>query len=121
MLVIRAFIVLGLLTILSACSGALTFHGKGLIPMYVGAKKDHDTPIEIEGEKEVYLWGNINPDNEVFIDEELYNQGMLSAANITVHQYQSKMNFIISLLSFGLYMPKNYRIRAFGKQLGDDE
>ena len=106
-------LLLALPLILSACA-QLTFHSEGKIPTYIGPQKNHNYFVKVDGTKEFFFWGNVGPDIHVFVDDELGKQGVVSAANLKVHQYQSFSSYIWSLVSFGLYIPIDYRIEAFG-------
>ncbi len=99
--------------LLTSCT-QLSFQGNGYIPLYLTPRPDHNVYTEASGIKEYYLWGIIGPDNTIDVDKVLYEQGLVSAANITMHDYQSTSNFFKALLSFGFYIPKNYKITARG-------
>lgn len=101
----------------SSCT-SLSFEGKGLIPLYLTARPNHKKIVRIEGHKEYYLWGLIGPDRTIYLDEEFYDQGLVSAAAIDIHEYQKTTSFLKALFSFGFYIPKDYVITARGVSPG---
>ncbi len=103
--------------ILSGCT-SISFKGKGLIPVYLTPRADHQKLVEAHGHKEFYLWGLIGPDRDVFVDELLYDKGLISAAGLSVHEYQSTGSFMKALFSFGFYIPKEYKVSAKGIEGG---
>lgn len=108
----------GLLTsALSSCT-SISFEGKGLIPVYLTARPNHKKTVRIEGHKEFYLWGLIGPDRTIYLDEEFYDQGLVSVAAIDVHEYQKTSSFLKALFSFGFYIPKDYVVIGRGVSPG---
>ncbi len=104
---------------LSACT-SITFQSRGLIPVFITPKDQHNTFVKTSGQKEFYLWGLIGPDTIVEVDRELIDQGLASAANISLYEYQTFGSFCKSLLSLGLYIPKPYKMTAFGLKSDND-
>ncbi len=115
----QALLWLILLALISSCT-TVSFEGKGLIPLYLTARPDHTKYVRIEGRKEFYLWGLIAPDRQVFLDEEFYDNGLVSVAAIDIHEYQKTTSFLKALLSLGFYIPKDYVISAHGVAPGNN-
>lgn len=112
-----AFLILICAVLFTSCT-TISFKGKGLIPLYLTERPDHQKYVEVKGHKEFYLWGLVGPDTEVFMDEEIYDQGFISAANVTVQEYQDLGHFLSALFSFGFYIPKDYKVTARGVEGG---
>jgi hypothetical protein len=68
----------------------------------------------IEGEKEFFLWGIYPEAHNVYIDKEFKDHGFRSATKIKITEYQSVKNYLLSYLSFGMYIPKNYVLEGYG-------
>lgn len=116
----QAFLWLLMGGLASSCT-SISFEGKGLIPLYLTARPQHTKFVRIKGHKEFYLWGLIGPDRQVFLDEEFYDNGLVSVAAIDVHEYQKTTSFLKALFSFGLYIPKDYVITGQGIAPGSAE
>ena len=94
----------------------LTFKSYGQFPIHLGAKKYHGEIEVYEGEKDFYLWGIIPYEHKVYLDNVLKEYDYVSAANIEIEEYQNLENFILSFVSLGLYVPRNYRVKFYGKK-----
>lgn len=104
---------------MSSCT-SVSFEGRGLIPIYLTPRPDHNKLLELRGRKEFYLWGLIGPDDTVYLDEEFYNNGMSSVAGINVHEYQKTSSFLKALFSLGFFIPKDYIISGHGVAPGEE-
>jgi len=104
---------------LAGCT-QISFQSKGLIPVYSSQRPDHQNIVTLKGTKEFYLWGLIGPDDKVYLDEELYDQGLVVASNITIQEYQEVSSFLKAFFSLGFYIPKNYKVTAHGLEANDD-
>ncbi|MCR9203214.1 MAG: hypothetical protein NXH75_01455 [Halobacteriovoraceae bacterium] len=112
----RAFYCLSLLALLvsfSSCT-SIKFHGKGLIPLYLTPRPDHVHRVTVEGRKEFYLWGLIGPDDDVYMDEQFYDNGLISVASIDIQEFQKPSSYWKAILSLGFYIPKDYVISGLG-------
>jgi hypothetical protein len=99
----------------------LEFKSSGLIPISIASQQKHVKPASVEGHREFYFWGLLPREQSVLIDEELKDQGLISAAEVEVETFETWGSTIKEILSLGLYNPRHYRIRALGpKTLGDD-
>lgn len=97
----------------------IRYESQGFIPLYFGPRQNHHHKVEVAGVKEFYLWGRIHPDDHVYIDEEFYDQGLLSVVDIDVTQFQTVNQFLTAFFSLGLYIPISYRISGKGAKAGD--
>ncbi|GEM_PF-1642351 len=113
-------LVIGIILLTMCGCTHISFHGKGLIPIYLTPRPEHTKYTEISGSKEFYLWGLIGPDSEVFLDEEFYNNGLASVAGISIHEYQKTSSFWKAILSLGFYIPKDYVISGHGINPGGE-
>ena len=111
----RILISASFVLLLSSCT-TLTFKSYGEFPIYIGPKKHHGEIHFFEGEKDFYLWGIIPYEHKVYIDDILKKSDFLSVANVEFEEYQSVKNFAFSVLSLGLYVPRNYRVKFNGKK-----
>lgn len=116
----RAFLCMNLLAMLVFTSGctSIKFQGKGLIPLYLTPRPDHVHRVTVEGRKEFYLWGLIGPDDSVYMDEEFYDNGLISVASIDIQEYQKPLSYWKAILSLGFYIPKDYLITGLGVSPG---
>lgn len=87
-----------------------------LVPVSIAPKKNHKHQVFSEGVKEFYLWGLVPEKHDIKLDELIDELGMVSAANIRIEEYQTWRSKVISLISFGMLVPINYRISAFGQR-----
>ena len=112
---IYIFLLAFLLLSNSACT-TLTFKSYGEFPIHIGPKKYHGDLEVYEGEKDFYLWGVIPYEHKIYLDTIMKNYDFVSVANIEVEEYQSFGNFLLSAVSLGLYIPRNYRVKFNGKK-----
>lgn len=112
------FLGVAFLNLAAGCTH-IRYESEGFIPLYLGQRENHRHKVEIGGVKEFYLWGRIHPDDHVFIDEEFYNQGLLSVGEIEVTQFQTLNQFLTAFFSLGFYIPISYKITAKGAKEGD--
>lgn len=98
------------------------YRSSGKMEVTLAARVEHDHRVEARGHKEFYLWGKIpTSDHTVFLDKELWDQGLVSAANLNITEYQSMGDMIVSWLSLGMYIPVRYKITAYGIKSGEME
>ena len=100
---------------LTSCT-VMSFKSTGHYPIQLGQKRDHGHVREFYGEKIFYVWGIVPDERPVFIDQLIGESDLDSVANIRVEEYQSFKNFLWSVASLGIYMPKNYRVKVYGKK-----
>ena len=81
----------------------------------------HPDKFEIKGQKEFFLWGRVPKSaQEVFIDKLLVEKGFTAASSIYVEEYQSIGSMFWTIVTFGMYIPIDYRIYGFGQKAGDE-
>lgn len=98
------------------------YRSTGKMEVTLAARDKHTHRAEAEGHKEFYLWGKIPvEDHVVYLDQELWNQGLVSAASLNIVEYQSITDMIISWLSLGMYIPIRYKIIAYGIKSSETE
>jgi hypothetical protein len=102
--------------LLTSCS-SINFSSQEEIPVKIGPSSGKKYPLEVTGERVIYLWGLIPGDRDVYIDLEIKKQGHTSASSVQVETYQTWPSVIYSFLSLGFYVPINYKITAFGKKV----
>tara|TARA_B100000886_G_scaffold161836_1_gene110343 strand:- start:997 stop:1353 length:357 start_codon:yes stop_codon:yes gene_type:complete len=112
---VNNFILLLTLKLLTSCT-TLSFKSYGEYSIFLGPKKGHGEIQEYVGEKDFYLWGVIPFEHTVYIDNVMKEFDFYSIANVEVEEYQSFKNFVLSVLSLGLYVPRNYKVKFYGKR-----
>ena len=110
----QAFIVC-IVVLASSCT-TLSFKSYGEFPIYIGPKKFHGEIQEFYGEKDFYLWGIIPFEHKVYLDDVMKEFDYFSVANVEIEEYQTAKNFLLSFISLGLYVPRNYRVKFYGKR-----
>ena len=108
-------VILFLCTTFMSCT-TMHFRSQGDVRLVVGLKDEHHIIRDIEGVKQYFLWGTIPRVHSVRVDKEVEDLGFTSGANVSVEEYQSFGNFVLSILSLGMYIPKNYRITVYGRR-----
>lgn len=70
--------------------------------------------FSVVGKRNFYLWGYFPENSMVFIDRVIRNTtGYLKPAEVSIEDYQTIPQFLASVVSLGLYIPKSYRIRGY--------
>lgn len=113
-----AMALMGAFLCLSSCT-SINYRSSGLISTSFSPKPKHINLAKVEGKKEFYLWGLLPKEHTVLIDEEMSRAGLISAANITIEEYQTLGDKFATWLSFGLYVPRSYKVRGFGIKTDD--
>jgi len=96
----------------------MVYTSAGEIQTSVAPAPKHSYHLKMEGQKNFYLWGSYPKEHKVKIDEHLSDGGLISAAAVRVHEYQTFWNSFLSIISLGMYVPITYRISAYGKKRG---
>jgi hypothetical protein len=109
---------LAALLCVTSCT-SIHYRSKGLIATSFSPRPNHVHRTEVTGIKEFYLWGLLPREQTVYLDEELGKGGLVSAANITIEEYQTVGDKFATWLSFGLYVPRTYKVRGFGIKTDD--
>ncbi|OFZ17211.1 MAG: hypothetical protein A2X86_01810 [Bdellovibrionales bacterium GWA2_49_15] len=109
--------------ILCCMLGCTTVHfrSSGQTKTLVGIKQGHYHRAQIVGEKKFFLWGLIPNSHIVWTDHEVIQMGFQSGSNISIREYQTWTNFAFTVLSFGMYIPKNYEITVYGLKAKNDQ
>lgn len=111
------FFILGLLgLLLSSCasidkeeelSGNLLVHD--ICPLEVEGISL--TQQHLQGQIELYLWGNYpSVGKRLAIDEILFEQGHREVCELEVRVRRSMRNWVSLIVSFGMYIPLEYRL-----------
>lgn len=115
----KPFISFILLVLLVSCSN-MRYISNGSIPTYVGKKEFHHDYFEFQGEKKFFLWGLSPSEQVVELDKIASNQGMVSAANFSIREYQTFGNMLMTFFTLGLITPISYEVKGFGVLQRDD-
>lgn len=111
------FIRMAMITLVAICLGSCTnmyVRSRGFMPISVSKKAEYQKRIEVDGQKEFYLWGIVDNDNTVNLDEVFFDAGLVRGSLVEFTEYQSIENFLKAIFSFGFYIPKNYKVIALG-------
>ncbi len=108
-----------LLCLLLGCT-TMHFRSSGHTKTLVGVKAGHDHRDQVQGERKFFLWGFIPQSHIVWVDQEVINMGLQSGSNISVRVYQTWGNFLLTVLTFGMYIPKNYEVTVYGLKAKND-
>ncbi|WP_044557470.1 hypothetical protein [Halobacteriovorax marinus] len=102
-----------LILFLSSCS-QIKYTSSENIPTYFAPKKHHSRKASHSGVRRFYLWGLVPPQHTVDVDNELQNDGLISAARIEIREYQEFMDVFWTYVTLGLYKPVRYEIKGYG-------
>jgi len=80
----------------------------------LGPKEGHDDIREFRDHKNFFLWGLLPQKHYVFLDRKVQDLGHISGANFHIEEYQSFMSMMISVITLGMWIPKDYRISLHG-------
>ena len=105
-----------ILFIFSISCSTVEYKSNNLISVDVSRHVTRTTPFEISGVSKFYLWGLLPQKGLVNLDYEIQQIGFISAANITLEEYQSSLNLFLTIISLGMYVPLNYKIRGHGER-----
>ena len=84
------------------------------IPTYISPKDKHSRKASHHGKRNFYLWGMVPSFHTVNVDDELKNDGLISAARIEVREYQDFMDVFWTYTTLGLYKPVRFEIKGYG-------
>lgn len=90
-----------------------------MIPVYVGRMKKHSKKRVFSGVKRFFLWGHVPGDQKVYLDKRFREKGLLSVANLTIEEFQTTGQFFQTLLSFGVFSIKSYKVTGYGMEAKD--
>lgn len=116
----KIFISLILLTILSSCT-TIHFRSKNSIPVSFEGNPKHTKEVSIVGHKNFYFWGVEPEEHEVFVDEELKNAGIGELSKLIIYEQKDPQDTLISILTFGFYIPRGYTIMGFTNNTSSEE
>jgi hypothetical protein len=106
--------VLLLVLLFTGCT-SINYQSTGKIPLFVGSmKKSTDKTKVIKGKKEFYLWGLYPKHHDVNLDQDFKKIGFKKINKFIIEEFQTTIDNIKSLASFGMYIPKRYKIVGHG-------
>lgn len=108
----RRFLLVIISSMLLSCS-AIKITSNSKIPIKLDADEHHQKEVVIKVDKKFYLWGLIPDEHVLYVDEVVDEAGFEAASGITITETRETSDTILSLLSFGLYLPKTYSISIF--------
>jgi hypothetical protein len=89
------------------------FRSNNTIPVSFAGNPQHRKEISVEGHRHFYFWG-LNPEqHEVYIDEEVRKAGYDGISKVIIYEHKNPQDMLISILTFGLYLPRGFTITGF--------
>jgi hypothetical protein len=107
-----------ILSLLASCT-TIHFRSKNSIPVSFEGNPDHQKEVSIAGRKDFYLWGMEPEEQEVFIDEEVKKAGYDGISKVIIYEQKNPQDMLVSILTFGLYLPRGYTITGFTSVASD--
>ena len=71
----------------------------------------------VEGVTNFYLWGVVPAERTVWLDHEIRENAMTAGAHLVIEEYQTMYSLFLTLISFGMYFPVNYKIIGQGEKI----
>ena len=97
----------------------MNYHSGDHIPVALSYRENHAHVVVVEGQRDFYLWGAYPREHVVLLDEELSGNRVISASNVMIEEYQSGKDWLMSIITFGMYFPLSYRITCLAKLEGE--
>lgn len=91
----------------------MVYKSRSTLPVQFDYNPKHKKQISFEGRREYYLFGLLPKRHEIFLDEEIYQQGFQGMSKIEIDDSLSFKNYMISLFTLGFYTPRNFEIKGF--------
>jgi hypothetical protein len=104
--------ILFVLVLSTGCS-SIYYKSRGKISVTMDYKGQNQKEVVLNGRKKFYLWGLIPDQHFVYLDEIGDKAGFNSLSSVTIHEPKKFKDMFIALITFGLYIPKEYSILAF--------
>ena len=101
-----------LIFVATSCT-TIHFRSNNSVPVSFDGNPKHQKEVTIVGQKHFYFWGVSPEHHEVYIDEEVRTAGHDSISKLIIYEHKNPQDILISLLTFGLYMPRGYTITGF--------
>jgi len=101
-----------ILFLFSSCT-TIHFRSQNSVPISFEGNPKHKREVSIVGHKNFYFWGLEPEEHEVFIDEEVRKAGHDSLSKVIIYEQKNPQDMLISILTFGLYVPRAYTITGF--------
>jgi hypothetical protein len=106
------FLSLLLLVVTVSCT-TTQFRSKNTIPVSFEGNVNHQKEVFIEGHRHFYFWG-LNPqEHVVHVDEEVRKAGYDGISKVIIYEQKNPQDMLISILTFGLYLPRGFVITGF--------
>jgi hypothetical protein len=108
----KNFIFLMLLGGIVSCT-TTHFRSNNSVPVSFEGNPKHQKEVVIEGHRYFYFWG-LNPEEHVvYLDEEVKKAGHDGISKVIIYEQKNPQDMLISLLTFGLYLPRGFTITGF--------
>lgn len=100
-----------ILLFLSSCS-SIDIVSSSKIDVSMNEREEYTNEVELEVDKEFFLYGLVPSTHTLYIDEILKDAGVDSVSNLQVKKVRKTKNGLWALFTFGLYVPETYVIKA---------
>ena len=103
------FILFSCLSLMSCSRVSIINNSKR--PITFNPRKGHGDKAEVLVNKNFYLWGQLPKEHFIDVGEILKNRGQKSASSLIVQKENYIGSYVWPLVTFGLFIPKYYRIK----------
>lgn len=100
---------------LMGCS-VIKYRSSGIIPVSFSRQVKHTKIVKVSGKKQFFLFGFVPQSNNVFIDQLMKEKGHNEVSKINIHEWVSITDFLMMVVSLGLYTPRSFTITALSKE-----
>lgn len=103
-----------LLCFLATSCSQINYISSDNIPTYISPKENHNRKASHIGKRDFYLWGLVPTFHTVNVDDELADDGLISAARIEVREYQEFMDVFWTYVTLGMFKTVRFEISGYG-------
>ncbi|MGE3609729.1 MAG: hypothetical protein AB7I27_09115 [Bacteriovoracaceae bacterium] len=108
----KTFFWLIFLSLLASCT-TIHFRSNNSVPVTFEGNPEQQKEVSIVGHRNFYFWGLDPEEHVVYIDEDVKNAGYEGISKLIVYEHKNPQDMLISILTFGIYLPRGYTITGF--------
>lgn len=108
----KTILFLILLGSLTSCT-TIHFRSNNSVPVTFEGNPKQQKEVSIVGHRNFYFWGLDPEEHVVYIDEEVKNAGYDGISKLIVYEHKNPQDMLVSILTFGLYLPRGFTITGF--------
>jgi len=101
-----------LILLLSFGCSSIKVHSSHKVDVSMNEREEYTKEIELEVDKEFFLYGLIPTTHTLDVDEILKDAGVDSVSDLKVVRVRRGKNITWSLISLGFYTPETYVLKA---------